>query len=195
MLGVRSWALGRLPRNFVPGGIYHVYSRGSNKQAIFADDLDRFDFLNCVERVVRRFELLCLGYCLMPNHYHLIVQSLTGRISAPMHALNGHYAFRFNRRHSRDAHLFKNRFGAVHQQSDGQLLWTLCYLARNPVDAGLCHAAEEWRWSSYRAMAGMVKAPEFLAVEKTLSFFGDESNKACARYRELVELSLQRNGV
>jgi putative transposase len=178
--------MGRVPRAFEPGGIYHVYSRGSNRQAIFRFDSDRLDFLGCLERVVRTYELECFAYCLMPNHYHLVVETLDGRLSDAMKALNGRYALRFNRRHGCDAHLFKNRFGAVAQSTESQFLWALRYAVRNPVELGLCAAPEEWPWSSYRASVGEVESPAFLALARLLSYFGDMPQEAMARYRSFV---------
>ena len=178
--------MARPPREFVAGGIYHVYSRGSNRQAIFRFDSDRVDFLGCLERVVRRHELVCLAYCLMPNHFHLVVQTPDGRLSEAMKALNGRYALRFNRRYARDAHLFKNRFGAVTQTTESQFLWTLRYVVWNPVEAGLCAEPGEWPWSSYRASLGDVVPPPFLAVTNLWSYFGDVSESAVRRYRALV---------
>jgi REP element-mobilizing transposase RayT len=178
--------MGRAPREFISDGIYHVYSRGSNRQAIFAFDPDRVDFLECLSRVVRQYELRCLSYCLMQNHYHLIVQTPDGRLSWALKALNGRYALRFNRRYERDAHLFKNRFGAVLQEDELQFLWTLRYVARNPVELGLCAGAEDWRWSSYRAAVGLDPPPGFLDVDALLSYFGDDARTAVAGYRELV---------
>jgi putative transposase len=178
--------MGRAPRDFVHGGVYHVYSRGSNQQAIFVFDSDRVDFLSCLDRVVQLYEVTCLSYCLMSNHFHLVVETPDGKLSEAMKALNGRYSLRFNRRHNRDAHLFKNRFGAVLQTSEPQLLWTLCYAVRNPVDKGMCANPEEWPWSSYGASIGLVDPPAFLAVDRLLSYFGDTSTHAVARYRELV---------
>jgi REP element-mobilizing transposase RayT len=123
--------MARSPRAFVPGATYHVYSRGSNRQAIFRFDSDRIDFLMCLERALRRARLQCLAYCLMPNHYHLVLETSDDNLSSAMKALNGRYALRFNRRYERDAHLFRNRFGAVLQESQDQLLWTLRYTVRN----------------------------------------------------------------
>jgi putative transposase len=179
----------RPQRAFVPGGIYHLFSRGSNRQAIFSFDSDRIDFLDCVRRVVERHELRCLAYCLMLNHYHLVLETPDERLSPAMKALNGRYSLRFNRRHERDAHLFKNRFGAVLQDSTDQLLWTLRYTVRNPVEAGLCASPDEWPWSSYRACAGLSRGPTFLDVVGALSYFGDEYPAAVSRYREHVSLS------
>lgn len=176
----------RPPRSFVPGAIYHVFARGSNRQSIFSFDSDRVDFLLCLDRVVHRHQLRCLGYCLMPNHYHLVLETPDGDLSPAIKALNGRYALRFNRRYERDAHLFKNRFGAVLQESDSQFQWTLRYVARNPVERDLCAKADEWPWSSYRACAGLDPAPRFLDLAYMLSFFGNASDEAMARYRKLV---------
>jgi putative transposase len=176
----------RPPREFVPGGIYHVFSRGSNRQAIFQFDSDRVDFLGCLERVVHRYRLACFAYCLMPNHYHLVVETPDGLLSHAMKALNHRYSLRFNRRYSRDAHLFKNRFGAVAQESDEQLLWTLRYTVWNPVESGLCADPSEWPWSSYAATAGDVPAPRLLSRRRVLSYFGDVPQPATERYRAAV---------
>ena len=178
--------MARAPRDFVPGAVYHVFARGSNRQRIFIYDSDHVDFLHCLERVVARANLRCLAYCLMPNHYHLILETRDGELSRAMKALNGRYALRFNRRYGRDAHLFKNRFGAVHQTSDAQLLWALRYAVRNPVDRGLCRTPGEWQWSSYRASAGLAPAPRFLEVAGLLAYFGGTSDRARAVYRAFV---------
>jgi REP element-mobilizing transposase RayT len=177
----------RAPRRFVAGGIYHVFSRGSNRQAIFAFDGDRIDFLVCLERVVARSRLRCLAYCLMPNHYHLVLETEDGELSGAIKALNARYSLRFNRRYDRDAHLFKNRFGAVRQETESQLLWTLRYTVMNPVDSGLCGSPEEWRWSSYRAAIGLDPVPPFLDVSGLLSHYGEMSDRAMPAYRAHVE--------
>lgn len=178
--------MARPPRDFVPGAIYHVFSRGSNRQPIFAFDSDRVDFLDCFSRVVRVYELTCLAYCLMPNHYHFLVSTPDGRLSYAMKGLNGRYSLRFNRRYGRNAHLFKNRFGAVRQEDESQFLWTLRYIVWNPVEAGVCASPEEWPWSSYRASTGVEKPPACLHVGRLLAYFGDEIETARSRFRELV---------
>ncbi len=123
----------------------------------------------------------------MPNHYHLVVETPDARLSRAMKELNGRYSLRFNRRYERDAHLFKNRFGAVLQETHAQLLWTLRYVALNPVERGLCARPDEWPWSSHRALAGVDESPAFLATERALAYLGDTSASAVARYRMLVE--------
>lgn len=187
--------MGRPPRELIAGGIYHVFSRGSNRQAIFAFNSDRIDFLECLGRVIQVYELRCLSYCLMQNHYHLVVETADDRLSQAVKVLNGRYALRFNRRYGRDAHLFKNRFGAVLQEDELQLLRTLRYVVRNPVESGLCACPDEWPWSGFRASVGLDQPPRFLDVERLLSFFGDEASSAMARYRELVLRPDEPDGV
>jgi putative transposase len=177
----------RARRQFVAGGTYHLFSRGSNRQAIFRFDSDRIDFLSCLERVVVRHELECLAYCLMPNHFHVVVETPDGRLSEAMKALNGRYSLRFNKRHGCDAHLFRNRFGAVAQETDSQLRWTLRYVVWNPITSGLCASPGEWPWSSYRASVGDVAPPAFLGLTRLLAYFGDVPQAAMARYRDLVD--------
>jgi hypothetical protein len=104
-----------------------------------------------------------------------------------MQALNGGYSNRFNRRHKRDAHLFRNRFGAVRQETQVQLEWTLRYVALNPVAKGLCGTPEDWEWSSYRASVGIDPAPSFLDVSRLMSLYGDTLEAAMARFRASVD--------
>jgi putative transposase len=177
----------RRPRDFAPHTAYHVFARGSNRQAIFAFDSDRIDFLSCLERAVSRAHVRCLAYCLMTNHYHLVLETEDGELSPVIKALNGRYALRFNRRHERDAHLFKNRFGAIRQKTQSQLLWTLRYTVMNPVESGLCSSPEEWHWSSYRASIGLDQAPAFLDVRQLMSYFGAMAPRAMPTYRAYVD--------
>lgn len=163
--------------------MYHVYSRGSNRQAIFQYDSDRLDFLVCLEGVVHRFDLSCLAYCLMPNHYHLVVATSDGLLSPAMRSLNGRYALRFNQRYQRDAHLFKNRFGSVTQETDVQLKWTVRYVIWNPVRSRLCADPTEWPWSSARASAGLEPGSPALDMAALLAYFGDEPETARSRLR------------
>jgi putative transposase len=179
--------MARPQRAFVPNGVYHVFSRGSNRQAIFAFDGDRVDFLECLRRAAQRHAISCLAYCLMPNHYHLIVRTPGSGLSHAMKELNGRYALRFNRRYGRDAHVFKNRFRAVHIKRDAHMLWACAYVVGNPVRAGLCAAAEEWPWSSYRAIVGLDPTPPFLRRDEVLSYFADRADAATRAYGALVE--------
>lgn len=179
--------MGRPLREWVAGGVYHVFSRGSNRQAIFLYDSDRIDLLACFTRVAERYRLECLAYALMPNHSHYLLRTPDERLSQAMKELNGRYALRFNRRYGREAHLFRSRFGAVFQGTDEQLLWTARYIVVNPVEAGLCAHASEWPWTSYRATAHLGAPAPFLSVDALLSYFGDTSEEAVVRYVDYVD--------
>jgi putative transposase len=177
----------RPPRSFEPGGLYHLFSRGSNRHEIAIDDGDRIDLLLCAERAFRRHRVECFGYVVMPNHYHFVVFTPDGDISAAMKELNGRFSLRFNRRHGRDAHTFKNRFGAVRLERESHLLWASAYVAANPVRAGLCPRPENWAWSSYRATVGLERPLTLLNVQRLFSYLGDTSERAQPLCRFLVD--------
>jgi hypothetical protein len=122
----------------------------------------------------------------MPNHCHYLFRIPDDRLSGAMKELHGRYALRFNRRYAREAHLFRNRFGAVLQETDDQLVWTARYIVVNPVTAGLCAHAAEWPWTSFRATAQLEPAPSFLSPETLLTHFGDTAHQAVERYVEFV---------
>ena len=174
------------PRTVDPNGIYHVVARGNDRRAIFLTDQDRTRFGSVLARSVERCAWQCLAYCLMTNHYHLVVAVPTGELSAGMRDLNGGYARIFNARHGCEGHLFRNRFryGAI--ERDGHLLEACRYVVLNPVRARLCVLPEAWPWSSYRACAGLEWAPRFLADRQLLRFFGRSPATARRRYRAFV---------
>ena len=137
----------RVPRRELPDGIYHVTSRGVARSAIARDVLDYSALRAQVRDVIRRFAWKLFAYCLMPNHYHLIVEAERELLSAGMHRLNFLHAQRFNRRYNRDGHLFQNRYGALVIESPEHLVTAIVYVLDNPVRAGLCERAADWRWS------------------------------------------------
>ena len=170
----------------LPGGIYHVTARGNERRWIFRDDADRLAFLDVLARVLDRFGWLCLAYCLMGNHYHLLVETPRPNLARGMRQLNGVYAQRFNRRHNRVGHLTQGRYGAVLVEGDEHLLAVASYIVRNPVRAKLCAHAEEWRWSSYRATLGLAP-PGTVAAEAILLRLGPTRLAARLRFRSFVE--------
>jgi REP element-mobilizing transposase RayT len=172
--------------------VYHVFTRGNRKGAIVFDDLDRRRFLGIVADVVTRRRWNCIGYCLMTNHYHLLVETPDDDLSAGMHALNGHYAKAFNRRHGVSGHLFEKRFSAVPAESNWHLLELCRYVVLNPVDAGLCAHPREWPWSSYRACVGLARPEPFLDVERLLSLFGRDRARARRAFELFVEDGIDR---
>jgi putative transposase len=143
--------MARLPRYLLPpAGIYHVTSRGVARTAISRDDDDRRHFLVLLARAVSLEGWDCHAFCLMPNHYHLVVHTTVASLSRGLHRLNGELATAFNERHERWGHLFGDRF-AAYVIEDDQHLYNACeYVLNNPVRAGLCKRAEDWPWSGSR---------------------------------------------
>ena len=139
----------RDPRSSLPNyGFFHVYSRGVDRTAIARDEVDRLTWVKLLERATDRFEWTCYVYCLMPNHFHLVVESALDRLSQGMHYLNGIYAARFNRRHERSGHLFQGRFGLRVIENETYLERACVYVIANPVRAGLCGSTRDWPWSA-----------------------------------------------
>jgi putative transposase len=170
----------------VAGGIHHVTARGNAKQPIYLDHLDHRRFLATLERVLSRYEWRCLGYCLMVNHYHLLVQTLRPNLADGMRELNSVYAQHFNRRYDRCGHLFQARYSAVLVQRDQHLLETARYIALNAVRAGLCESPMDWPWSSHPAVLGL-EAPGPVAVDELLSYFAAAPGQARRRYYDFVD--------
>jgi putative transposase len=129
--------------------IFHVTSRGNAQEAIFRDDVDYLTFARMLAPMISRFDWSCYAFCLMPNHYHLLVETPDPDISSGMHLLNGRYARRFNVRHGRVGHVFQGPYHAEPVVRDEHLLEACRYIALNPVRANLCGDPRDWPWSSY----------------------------------------------
>jgi REP element-mobilizing transposase RayT len=168
------------------GALYHVTARGNARQDIFFDDEDRRRFFGVLEPVVARFHLVLHAYCLMSNHFHLLVETPEANLSSAMGQLNGVYAQSFNRRHDRVGHLLQGRFKAIVVERDSNLLELARYVVLNPVRARLTRKPETYAWSSYRATAGLTPVPPYLTVEWVLSQFGRQRAAAERKYRAFV---------
>jgi len=177
-----------------PGAVYHITSRGNARQEIFLDEEDREDFLLILRSVVRRFHWLCHAYCLMHNHYHLLIETPEGNLSQGMRQLNGIYTQAFNRRHGRMGHLFQGRFRALLVEKESYLLELCRYVVLNPVRAQLVSRPEQWPWSSYCATAGIQRPPEFLSISWILAQFSPKRKEAERRYREFVWEGMEKEG-
>ena len=181
----------RAPRNWIDGGIYHVYARGSNRQAIFLNDGDYIEFATLLDIAIQEHELDTFGWSLMPNHWHAIFRCPPMGLSMFMKHVNHRYALRFDRRWGRTSHVFQHRFGAVLQETEEQFLWTLRYVVRNPVESGMCASPFDARWTSFAATAGLERAPAYLRVEEILAHFGGAREEARRRYVEFVGADAQ----
>ncbi len=169
------------------GAVYHVTSRGNAREAIFLIDPDRALFLEVLADTVERFGWLCYAYCLMTNHYHLLIETLEPNLSRGMRHLNGVYTQAFNRRQSRVGHVLQGRFTSIVVEKESHLLELARYVVLNPVRAKVVRSAKDWPWSSYRATAGLGVVPSFLEVDWILRQFGRNRVRAQEVYREFVK--------
>ncbi|MDO8892567.1 MAG: transposase [Sulfurimicrobium sp.] len=169
-----------------PDALYHVTARGDRREDIFEDDQDRLTFLKTLEQVINQFNWTCYAWCMMDNHYHLLIQTPDGNLSKGMRQLNGVYTQASNRRHRRVGHLFQGRFKAILVDKDAYLLELARYIVLNPVRAGMVKAPKDWAWSSYRASMGLEPAPPWLAEDGLLAMFAKRRSLAQQRYEQFV---------
>jgi len=165
------------------GAVYHITSRGNEKKPVFRDEQDRLNFLNTIRHVNLRYNWICHAYCLMNNHYHLLIETPDGNLSIGMRQLNGVYTQLFNNRHRRPGHLFQGRYKAILIQKDSHLLEVCRYVVLNSVRARMVKLPEEWKWSSYRATAGGEKPHPCLTTDWVLGQFGRKRAVAEKEYR------------
>jgi len=178
-----------------PGAVYHITSRGNEKKAVYKDDQDRKNFLNTLQHVNHRYNWLCHAYCLMGNHYHLLIETPDGNLSAGMRQLNGVYTQLFNKRHRRIGHLFQGRYKAILIQKETHLLEVCRYVVLNPVRAGMVERPEDWQWSSYRGTAGRGKLHPSLTANWILGQLSGKRAKAEKEYRQFVQGGMEKTSL
>ena len=157
------------------GAFYHVYTRGIERRTIFKDKKDFEKFCAILETVQRVTAFICHSYCLMPNHYHLYLETPQSNLSKIMQEVNGKYTQYFNRRHKRVGPLFQGRFKAKVVDKDSYSQQLCRYIHLNPVKAKLCGRPARWQWSSYGAFMGEVRKPSFLEIHWLLEQIGGRS--------------------
>lgn len=177
------------------GALYHVTSRGNARNPIYEDDQDRKVFLHILHKVNKRFNWLCHAYCLMDNHYHLIIETPDGNLSKGMRQLNGVYTQSYNKRHRKVGHIFQGRYKAIIIQKESHLLEVSRYVVLNPVRAKAVKSPEEWRWSSYNATVGTKDPYPCLTTEWILGQFGKMKRQAEKKYMEFVEAGKGEKGM
>jgi len=174
-----------------PGALYHLTSRGNARAKVFTDESDYRMFLDILGFVVKRFNWICHAYCLMGNHYHLLVETPDANLSRGMRQLNGIYTQKFNWKRRKQGHLFQGRYKAILVDRDEYLLELARYMMLNPVRAGLVEAPDDYRWSSYRAVVGQAEKPEFLTTEGILARFGRGNKRAQRRFADFVKAGMK----
>ncbi len=168
------------------GALYHVTSRGDRQENIYEDDTDRKSFLSLLQQIAKDYNWLIHAYCLMDNHYHLIVETPDGNLSKGMRQLNGVYTQITNRYHKKVGHVFQGRYKAILVQKENYLLELARYVVLNPVRARMVKSAEDWPWSSYRKTAGMKSEVQWVSTEWLLAAFASKLGDAQKKYRVFV---------
>jgi len=168
------------------GALYHVTSRGNQKNDIYLTDNDRLNWIEVLSNVCERFNWRCHAWCLMDNHYHIVIETIEGNLSKGMRQLNGVYTQKMNRNNHRVGHVFQGRYKAIIIDKESYLLELSRYVVLNPVRAKMVNDALDWKWSSYRAMIGKDKIPSWLETDWLLSHFHRQKKKAQNGYINFV---------
>jgi putative transposase len=177
----------------IAGATHHIAALAVDKQHVFREPADRRRLIAQLESIADCYRWTCGAYCLMGTHFHLIVHTPEPTLSRGMQHLCGAYAQWFNWKYGRRGHLFGRRFGSVHIVSNEHLQEAHRYVALNPVRAGLCNRPESWRWGSFRALAGLEKAPAFLDLDGVLCLFAVRRNVAQPAFRRFVAAGSDEN--
>jgi|TARA_Y100000310_G_scaffold330200_1_gene401459 REP element-mobilizing transposase RayT len=176
-----------------PGALYHVSNRGAVERSIVKNDADRRAFLHTMGSVVSRCRWLLHSYVLMHDHYHLIVETPKANLSEGMRQLNGVYTQYFNRTHQSEGTLFQGRFKGILFEREDYLLDLCRHVVLNPVRVGRSTSTDKYRWSSHRAMAGLVKTPDYLHTDAVLAHFGKRDRDSRRKYRQYVRDGVKRS--
>jgi REP element-mobilizing transposase RayT len=179
--------MGRPPRLQVAGAVYHITCNGARDVMLYRDEDDRRIWFHILAIALSRADMICHSYCQMGTHFHLVLETREPNIALGMQRLNWLYSLTFNKKYGTRGHLFEARYGAKLIQSESHLLNTISYIARNPVEAGLCRSPLDWPWSSYRATVGLAEPPPFLTIAFVLAAIDDRPEVARRQLRWMVE--------
>ena len=168
------------------GALYHVTSRGNDLGDIFLNDSDRNIWLQLFADVCMRYKWLCHSYCLMTNHYHIVIETTDANLSKGMRHLNGVYTQKFNYHHNHVGHVFQGRYKAILVEKESYLLELCRYVILNPVRAGMTKFPDEWAWTSYSAICGRAEAKQWLVVEQLLHLLGTSRKDSIVAYIDYI---------
>ncbi|MGD9591804.1 MAG: transposase [Candidatus Berkiella sp.] len=154
--------MSRPPRIEFDGAWHHVMNRGAAHQAIFKSNKQRELFLELVYEASKRFEIELHGFCLMDNHYHLLIHTPQSQLHKAMKHINGCYTLAFNYLEKRDGPLLRGRYKSLLIDDDSYLLQVSRYIHLNPVEALVCEKPIDYPWSSYKYYVGSVPRPPWL---------------------------------
>jgi len=169
-----------------PGAWYHVMNRGRRAENIYLDKLDYKAFAELLQETSEAWHIRIAAYCLMPNHYHMLVQTPDGNISRAMRHINGVYTQRFNRRHRLDGQLFRGRYKSILVNGDSYLLQLVRYIHRNPLKAGMVDDLKAYSWSSHKAYISVAKKWDWLHKGFILDLLTDDKKSQIRIYRRFV---------
>lgn len=161
-----------------PGALYHVTARGNERKNIFLCDADRRAFIDVLKKTLEVHQIICHAYCLMDNHVHLLLETPNANLSLMMRDCLGNYAQYFNQNHERVGHLFQSRYKAFLVEKETYFLAVARYIVLNPVRAKMVMKPGEWRWSNFRATAGIIHGPLWLTSDDTLKYFNRYAKKS-----------------
>lgn len=182
----------RLPRTDFPGAWHHVMNRGAGRNRVFSNSVDAENLLDCLGEATSRYAVEIHAYCLMGNHFHLLVHSRAGRLSEFVRFALGRFSRKKNKRDGTDGPLFRGRFTSKLIEGESQLLECSRYIHLNPVRAGLVSKPEDWLWSSAKAYLGSGNSPNWLIAQEMLAMFGRLN--AERRYEEFLVDGMAMNG-
>jgi REP element-mobilizing transposase RayT len=173
------------PRDAAPG-IFHINAHSVRSTELFRDDIDRMRFLTDLAGTIARYGWTCIEVCLLTTHYHMLIETFDESLPLGMHRLNFRHACRYNSRHRLRGHVFDAPYFSDRITSEAHLLAAYAYIARNPVDAGLCDSCEAWPWSSHSTLCAG-KPMTFVDASRVLGCFGDDPEVALERLRAFVD--------
>jgi len=169
-----------------PGAWYHIMNRGRRGERVFQDARDRQAFVELLEKISEMFKVGVTAYCLMPNHFHLLIQTPEGNLTRCMRHLGGVYTQLYNRRHGQDGQLFRGRYKAILIEENEYLLGLVHYIHHNPLKAGLAARLKDYPWTSHHGYLSSSDTWAWLNVRPVLSRFSDDPVKARQGYRQYM---------